>query len=125
MTHFLTEEEIAFQTAVRQFAQGQIKPLVSKMDHEAQMDAGLVKQFFEMGLMGIESPEKYGGAGSTFFMACLAVEELSKIDGSCGVLVDVQNTLVTNALLRWGTEAQKQKYLTKMASEWVGSYCLS
>src|ERR1700722_17447938 len=125
MTHFLTDDELAFQTAVRQFAEGQIKPLVSQMDREAQMDSALVKQFFEMGLMGIESPEKYGGAGSSFFMACLAVEELSRVDGSCGVLVDVQNTLVINALLKWGNDAQKEKYLPKMAKEWVGSYCLS
>jgi alkylation response protein AidB-like acyl-CoA dehydrogenase len=75
--------------------------------------------------MGIESPEQYGGTGSSFFNACLAVEELSRVDGSCGVLVDVQNTLVTNAMLRWGNDAQKEKYLPKLAREWVGSYCLS
>src|SRR5271155_5107338 len=125
MQHFLSDDELAFQSAISQFAENQIKPLVAKMDQEAQMDPGLVKQFFEMGLMGIESPEKYGGAGSSFFMACLAVEELSRVDGSCGVLVDVQNTLVTNALLRWASEPQKQKYLTKMSKSWVGSYCLS
>jgi alkylation response protein AidB-like acyl-CoA dehydrogenase len=125
MSTFLSEDEVAFRDAVRQFAEGQIKPLVSKMDQEAQMDPGLVKQFFEMGLMGIESPEKYGGAGSSFFMACLAVEELSRVDGSCGVLVDVQNTLVTNALLKWASDAQKEKYLPKLAKDWVGSYCLS
>ena len=78
-----------------------------------------------MGLMGIETPEKYGGAGSSFTMACLAVEELGRIDGSVSVLVDVQNTLVTNALLRWGTDAQKENYLPKMAKEWVGAYALS
>ncbi len=125
MSTFLSEDEVAFRDAVRQFAEGQIKPLVNKMDQEAQMDPNLVKQFFEMGLMGIESPEKYGGAGSSFFMACLAVEELSRVDGSCGVLVDVQNTLVTNALLKWANDAQKEKYLPKLAKEWVGSYCLS
>ncbi len=125
MSYFLSDEEAAFRDAVRQFAEDKIKPLVNKMDQEAQMDPGLVKQFFEMGLMGIESPEKYGGAGSTFFMACLAVEELSRVDGSCGVLVDVQNTLVTNALLKWGNEAQKEKYLSKLSKEYVGSYCLS
>jgi len=125
MIHFLSDDEKAFQTAVRQFAESSIKPLVSKMDHEAEMDKNLVKQFFEMGIMGIESPEKYGGAGASFFMACLAVEELSRVDGSCGVLVDVQNTLVSNAMIRWGTEAQKAKYLPKLAGQWVGSYCLS
>ncbi|MBK9294127.1 MAG: acyl-CoA dehydrogenase [Oligoflexia bacterium] len=125
MEHFYSEDELAFKGAIREFAEAQIKPLVTKMDHEAQMDPNLIKQFFEMGLMGIESPEKYGGAGSSFFNACLAVEEVSRVDGSCGVLVDVQNTLVTNALLKWANEAQKEKYLPKMAREWVGAYCLS
>jgi alkylation response protein AidB-like acyl-CoA dehydrogenase len=125
MSYFLTEDETAFKDAVHQFAIEEIKPLVTKMDQEAQMDAGLIKKFFEMGLMGIESPEKYGGSGASFFMACLAVEELSKVDGSCGVLVDVQNTLVTNAILKWGSDAIKEKYFPKLAKEWVGSYCLS
>jgi len=89
------------------------------------MDHSLVEQFHQLGLMGIEIPEQYGGAGGTFFEAILAVEELSRVDPSVGVLVDVQNTLVNNALIRWGSEAQKQKYLPKMASEWVGSYALS
>lgn len=125
MSAILSQDEIEFRAAIRDFAEGQIRPLVGKMDHEAQMDPGLVKQFFEMGLMGIESPEKFGGTESSFFNACLAVEEISRVDGSCGVLVDVQNTLVTNALLRWANEGQKEKYLPKMAREWVGSYCLS
>lgn len=125
MNHMLSQDELDFRNAIREFAEGQIKPLVSKMDHDAQMDAQLVKQFFEMGLMGIESPEKFGGAGSSFFNACLAVEEVSRVDGSCGVLVDVQNTLVTNAILKWGNDAQKEKYLPKLAREWVGAYCLS
>lgn len=125
MNHMLSQDELDFRNAIREFAEGQIKPLVSKMDHDAQMDTQLVKQFFEMGLMGIESPEKFGGAGSSFFNACLAVEEVSRVDGSCGVLVDVQNTLVTNAILKWGNDAQKEKYLPKLAREWVGAYCLS
>lgn len=125
MSHFFSEDEKSFQMAVRQFAESQVKPLSAQMDRDAQMDPGLVKSFFEMGLMGIETPEKYGGAGSTFFMACLAVEELSRVDGACGVVVDVQNTLVTNALLRWGNDSQKEKYLPLMAREWVGAYCLS
>ncbi|MGE3975713.1 MAG: acyl-CoA dehydrogenase [Bdellovibrionales bacterium] len=124
VTHF-SDDENAFREAIRSFALSEIKPLVHKMDEMAQMDPALVKKFFEMGLMGIETPESYGGAGGSFTMACLAVEELSRIDGSVGVLVDVQNTLVTNALLRWTTEAQKQKYLPKMAREWVGAYALS
>ena len=121
----LSDDEIAFKNAIREFAEGEIKPLVHKMDQEQKMDPGLVKKFFEMGLMGIESPEKYGGAGSTFTMACLAIEELGRIDGAVSVLVDVQNTLVTNAFVKWANETQKQKYLTKMSSEWVGAYALS
>ncbi len=120
-----SEDEILFRSAIRDFAESEIKPLVSKMDEEAQMDPGLVKKLFEMGLMGIETPEKFGGAGSSFTMACIAVEELGRVDGSVSVLVDVQNTLVTNAFLKWGTEDQKSKYLSKMATEWVGAYALS
>ncbi len=123
-THF-SDDENAFREAIRTFALSEVKPLVQKMDEAAQMDQGLVKKFFEMGLMGIETPENYGGSGGSFVMACLAVEELSRIDGSVGVLVDVQNTLVTNALLRWTTSAQKENYLPKMAREWVGAYALS
>ena len=121
----LSEEENAFRAAIREFAEAEIKPLVHRMDKEATMDPALVRQLFAMGLMGIESPEKYGGAGSTFFMACLAVEEIARVDGSVSVLVDVQNTLTTNALLRWASEAQKEKYLPKMAKDWVGAYALS
>jgi alkylation response protein AidB-like acyl-CoA dehydrogenase len=120
-----TEDEEAFREAVRSFALSEVKPLVMKMDQEGLMDQRIVHGLFDMGLMGIETPEKWGGAGSSFTMACLAVEELSRVDGSVGVLVDVQNTLVTNALLRWGNEAQKTKYLPKMAREWVGAYALS
>lgn len=125
MNHLMSEDEKAFQSMVRQFTESKVKPLVSQMDREAQMDPGLVKEFFGLGIMGIETPENFGGSGASFFMACLAVEELSRVDGSCGVLVDVQNTLVTNALLKWGSEEQKKRYLPKMASQWVGSYCLS
>ena len=110
-----TEDEIAFREAVRSFAESEIKPLVTEMDEAAQMKPELVKKLFEMGLMGIESPEKYGGAGSSFTMACIAVEEIGRVDGSVSVLVDVQNTLVTNAFIRWGTDAQKEKYLTKIS----------
>jgi alkylation response protein AidB-like acyl-CoA dehydrogenase len=121
----LSEDELAFRDAVREFAEGEIKPLVIKMDEEAQLDSSLLPKLFEMGLMGVESPEKYGGSGGTFFMACLAVEELGRIDGAVSVLVDVQNTLVTNAFLRWGSEDIKNKYLPKLAREWVGAYALS
>ena len=121
----LSEDEVQFRDAVRDFAENEIKPLVQEMDHKAEMDPGLVKKLFEMGLMGVESPEKYGGAGSTFTMACLAVEELARVDGSVSVLMDVQNTLVTNAFIKWGSEALKEKYLPKMSTEWVGAYALS
>ncbi len=121
----LSEDETAFREAVRSFAESEIKPHVTHMDEKAEMDPAIVKKLFEMGLMGIETPEKYGGAGSTFTMACLAVEELGRVDGSVSVLLDVQNTLVTNAFLKWGNEKLQAKYLPKMASEWVGAYALS
>jgi butyryl-CoA dehydrogenase/short/branched chain acyl-CoA dehydrogenase len=121
----LTEDEQLFRDNIRRFAEESVRPLVRKMDELGTMDHSLVEQFHQLGLMGIEIPEQYGGAGGTFFEAILAVEELSRVDPSVGVLVDVQNTLVNNALIRWGSEAQKQKYLPKMASEWVGSYALS
>lgn len=120
-----TEDEVAFRNAIREFAESEIKPLVHEMDKNQQMNPQLVAQLFEMGLMGIETPEKFGGAGGSFTMACIAVEELARVDGSVSVLVDVQNTLVTNAFLRWGTEAQKEKYLTRMATKSVGAYALS
>lgn len=121
----LSEDEVAFRDAVRTFAESEIKPYVTHMDEKAEMNPEIIQKLFEMGLMGIETPEKWGGAGSTFTMACLAVEELGRVDGSVSVLVDVQNTLTTNAFLKWGTEAQKEKYLSKMASGWVGAYALS
>lgn len=124
LTH-LSEDEQAFREAVRDFAEAEIKPLVGKMDEHAELDKSLLPKLFEMGLMGVETPEQFGGAGGSFMMACLAVEELGRIDGSVSVLVDVQNTLVTNALLRWSTDAQKEKYLPKLAREWVGAYALS
>ncbi|PWU22824.1 MAG: acyl-CoA dehydrogenase [Bdellovibrio sp.] len=119
------EEEQAFREAVRDFAENEIRPHVGDMDQEAKMRPEIVKKLFAMGLMGIESPEKYGGAGSTFAMACMAVEEIGRVDGSVSVLVDVQNTLVTNAFLRWATEPQKERYLPRLAQEWVGAYALS
>lgn len=121
----LSEDELAFQEAVRDFAENEIKPHVLHMDEKAEMDSNLISKLFEMGLMGVETPEKFGGSGATFTMACLAVEEIAKVDGSVSVLMDVQNTLVTNAFLKWATEAQKEKYLPKMAKEWVGAYALS
>jgi short-chain 2-methylacyl-CoA dehydrogenase len=121
----LTEEEQMFQQSVREFASEQIRPLVHRMDRDASMDSELIRSFFDLGIMGIEIPEEFGGAGSTFFTAVLVVEALSQVDASCGVLVDVQNTLVDNAILRWGTSEQKSKYLPLLNSEWVGAYALS
>ena len=120
-----SEDEIAFREAVRGFAESEIKPHVTHMDEKAEMNQDIVKKLFEMGLMGIESPEQFGGAGSSFTMACIAIEELGRIDGSVSVLCDVQNTLVTNALIKYGSPGLKEKYLPRLAREWVGAYCLS
>src|SRR5260370_17277258 len=124
LTH-LGEDEQMFRDTVRRFALEQIAPLVHSMDESQQMDPGLIKKLFQLGLMGIEIPEMYGGAGGTFFEAILAVEEISAVDPSVGVLVDVQNTLCINALVRWATEEQKRKYLTRLATDTVGAYALS
>jgi len=121
----LTEEERLFRDSVAAFADEQIRPHVAEMDEQGKFRKDLIDQFFELGLMGIEVPEEYGGAGSSFFMAILAVEALSRVDASAGVIVDVQNTLVNNALLRWATDSQKETYLPKLATEWVGAYALS
>src|SRR5215472_16291846 len=121
----LSEDEQMFRASVREFAEGELRPRVAEMDEHAKMDPALIKQCFDLGIMGIETPEQYGGAGASFFTAILAVEELSRIDPSVGVLVDVQNTLVNNALIRWGNEAQKGKYLPQLAAEKVGAYALS
>ncbi len=121
----LSEEEQMFQESVREFAIEKIRPLVHQMDHDALMSKDLIKSFFELGIMGIEVPDQWGGSGSSFFNAVLVVEELSHVDASCGVLVDVQNTLVNNAILRWGNEDQKSKYLPMLASDTVGAYALS
>jgi short/branched chain acyl-CoA dehydrogenase len=121
----LSEEEQMFQQSVRDFAIEKIRPLVHQMDHDAKMAPELIQSFFELGIMGIEVPEQFGGAGSTFFNAVLVVEELSHVDASCGVLVDVQNTLVNNALIRWGSADQQSKYLGMLASGTVGAYALS
>lgn len=120
-----SEEELAYKEAIRSFAESEIKPKVHEMDQNKQMDLGIVKQLFEMGLMGIETPENFGGSGANFTTACIAVEEIARIDGSVSVLCDVQNTLVTNIFLRWATDAQKEKYLPKLAQDTVGAYALS
>jgi short-chain 2-methylacyl-CoA dehydrogenase len=121
----LNEEERMFQTAVRQFASREIAPHVREMDEAGVFRTDLLRQFFELGLMGIETPEEYGGQGGTFFQAVLAVEELAAVDASAAVIVDVQNTLVINALLRWASEEQKRRYLPRLARDTVGAYALS
>jgi alkylation response protein AidB-like acyl-CoA dehydrogenase len=121
----ISEDEQLFRNQVRQFAEETVKPKVKEMDEKGVFDHDLIKQFFELGLMGIEVPAEFGGSGGTFFESIIAVEEMSRVDPSAGVIVDVQNTLVNNALLRWGTPEQKQRYLPKMATEWVGAYALS
>ncbi|HUZ94480.1 MAG TPA: acyl-CoA dehydrogenase [Edaphobacter sp.] len=121
----LSDDEQMFRTTVRRFATEQIAPLVRGMDEAQQMDAGVVRQLFELGLMGIAVPESYGGADGSFFEAVLAVEEISAVDPAVGVLVDVQNTLCVNALVRWATEEQKQRWLPRLAADTVGAYALS
>ncbi|MGZ4821635.1 MAG: acyl-CoA dehydrogenase [Terriglobales bacterium] len=121
----LTEDEQLFRDNIRQFAEEKVAPLSREMDEKGVFEHSLIDQFFQLGLMGIEIPEPFGGGAGTFFEAILAVEELSRVDASAGVVVDVQNTLVNNALLRWGNEEQKRRYLPKMATETVGAYALS
>jgi alkylation response protein AidB-like acyl-CoA dehydrogenase len=121
----LTDDEVLFRENVRQFADQSIRPKVKEMDEKGMFDQQIIDQFFQLGLMGIEIPEQYGGAGGRFFESILAVEEISRVDPSAGVVVDVQNTLVNNALLRWTTDDQKRRYLPKMASNTVGAYALS
>jgi len=124
LTH-LNDEEQLFQENVASFCQRKLAPHVAEMDDKGKFRKDILEAFFELGLMGIEIPENYGGSGTNFFMSILAVEELSAVDASAGVIVDVQNTLVNNALLRWGTVQQKNTYLPRLASEWVGAYALS
>src|SRR6516162_7283659 len=121
----LTEDEILFRDNIRQFADDKVHPLAKEMDEKGVFDHDLLQEFFQLGLMGIEIPEQYGGGGGRFFEAILAVEELSRVDASSGVIVDVQNTLVNNALLRWGNEEQRKRYLPRMATETCGAYALS
>jgi alkylation response protein AidB-like acyl-CoA dehydrogenase len=121
----LTAEEQIIQETVRKFARKEIAPLVREMDEAQKMSPKIISRLFDLGLMGIEIPEEYGGVGGSFFSSILAVEEISAVDPAIGVLVDVQNTLTVNALLRWGTEAQKQQYLPRMATDTICSYALS
>ncbi|MGC9197430.1 MAG: acyl-CoA dehydrogenase [Acidobacteriaceae bacterium] len=121
----LTPEEQILQETVRKFARTKIAPLVREMDEAQKMSPAIIAQLFELGLMGIEIPEEYGGVGASFFSSILTVEEISAVDPAIGVLVDVQNTLVVNAVLRWANEEQKRKYLPRMATDTICSYALS
>jgi alkylation response protein AidB-like acyl-CoA dehydrogenase len=121
----LAEDEALFRASVREFAEAQIRPLVREMDDAARIPRDLIARLFALGVMGIEVPEAFGGGGGRFFHSVLAVEELSRIDPSVGVLVDVQNTLVINALLRWGSDAIKGRFLSRLSTDTVGAYALS
>src|SRR5438128_2584292 len=121
----LSDEERMFQAAAREFAEKEVGPHVEEMDRDGVFKRELIDKFFAQGFMGLEVPETYGGSGGTFFMAVLAIEEFSRVDASAGVVIDVQNTLVNNALMRWGTEEQKLNYLPRLARDTVGAYALS
>jgi butyryl-CoA dehydrogenase/short/branched chain acyl-CoA dehydrogenase len=121
----LNDDEQSFRDVVNDFAEERVRPLVRKMDEDAHIPRELIDACFELGVMAVEIPEQHGGAGATFFMSILAVEALARVDPSLAVLVDVQNTLCNNAILRWGSEAQKAKYFPLLASKWVGAYALS
>ena len=121
----LSEDEAMFRDAVREFAEAEVKPLVEQMEKAAHYDLSLIPKFAALGLMGIDVGMEYGGAGGSFFMTMLAVEELSAVDASTSVLVDVQNTLVNTPFLDWGSETLKQKYLPRLAAGTVGAYALS
>jgi alkylation response protein AidB-like acyl-CoA dehydrogenase len=120
-----TEDEQMLKEAAADFAQSSIADKVHEMDHNAKLDPGLIKEFFEMGLMGIEIPSEYDGGDGTFFMSILAIEEISKVDASAGVFMDVQNTLVNNAFINFANDTVKKKYLPQLAMKKVGAYCLS
>lgn len=124
LTH-LNEEEQMFRDAVRQFAKAEIGPHVREMDDSAHLRPDILKKLFELGLMGIEVPEEHGGQGGTFFQAVLAVEELAAVDPAVSVIVDVHNTLVINAVMRWATEEQRARWLPRLAADTLGAYALS
>jgi short/branched chain acyl-CoA dehydrogenase len=121
----LTEDEDLFRDSCRSFAEQRIKPLVHQMDEEAKLDADIIPELFQLGLMGIQIPEEFDGSAGSFFMSVLAVEEISRIDASFGVFIDVQNTLVNNAIMRWASDSQKKQYLPGLTTDLVGAYALS
>jgi alkylation response protein AidB-like acyl-CoA dehydrogenase len=121
----LADDEVIFRDSVYEFADKEVRPLAREMDEQARMSPALIEKMFALGVMSVEVPESFGGAGGTFFHSVLAVESLSRVDPSVGVLVDVQNTLVINAVMKWGTDEIKRKYLPKLAMKTIGAYCLS
>src|SRR5262245_53614578 len=121
----LSEDEELFRDSCRAFAEERIKPLVRKMDEEAKLEKSIIPELFSLGLMSIHIPEESGGGSGSFFMSVLAVEEISRVDASFGVFIDVQNTLVNNALMRWASDDQKRQYLPRLARDLVGAYALS
>ncbi|MGE3535857.1 MAG: acyl-CoA dehydrogenase [Candidatus Tectimicrobiota bacterium] len=121
----LSEEETLLRSTIRHYADTTLAPLVTRMDETAHYDPALISGLFALGIMGLEIPEQYGGAGGSFFMACLAVEEISRVDPAVGVLVDVHNTLFTNALLRWGSPEQQARYCPRLVRDTIGAYSLS
>ena len=121
----LSDEEGLFRDSVREFAESEVRPLVSSMDEAARFDPTLIPKFFELGLMGIEVPERFGGAGGGIFLAVLAIEELARVDASAAIYVDVHNTLVNNALLRWGNEEQHGRYFPRVTTAMLGAFALS
>jgi short-chain 2-methylacyl-CoA dehydrogenase len=121
----LSDEETMFRDAVREFAGTEVRPHVQAMDEAAQFRPELIQRIFELGLMGIEVPEQYGGAGGSIFLAVLAIEELARVDASAAIYVDVHNTLVNNALLRWGSDEQQRRYFPRLTTDLLGAFALS
>src|SRR5882762_11135440 len=121
----LSEEEVMFRDAVAAFAEEEVRPRVMEMEKAGKIDPALLPKYFQLGLMGIEVPDQYGGAGGTLFMVTLAVEEISKVDAAAAIVCDVQNTLVNYPIVRYGSDSQKAKYLPMLNSEVIGAYALS
>ena len=120
----LSEEESLFRRTVRDFAERRLRPLVATMDRDARFAPGVIEELFPLGLMGIEVPPAYGGGGASFFAAVLAIEEVARVDPSVAVCIDVQNTMINKALMRWGDEAQRERYLPALCRSTVGAYAL-
>jgi alkylation response protein AidB-like acyl-CoA dehydrogenase len=121
----LSEEESMFRDAVREFAETEVRPHVASMDEAAQFRTELIPKFFELGLMGLEVPDEFGGAGGGIFMSVLAIEELARVDASAAIYVDVHNTLVNNAFLRWGNDEQHRRYFPRLTADLLGAFALS